>query len=43
MEKKIYEEPTIQKVKFDYKTRIADSTCSVADVPGFDSECHYGE
>ena len=40
MEKKIYEEPTIQKVKFDYKTRIADSTCSTPfDVE--DSVCHY--
>ena len=40
MEKKIYEEPTIQKVKFDYKTRIADSSCGVlADAS--DSECHY--
>ncbi len=40
MEKKIYEEPTIQKVKFDYKTRIADSTCSTP-FAGFDSDCHF--
>ena len=41
MEKKIYEEPTIQKVKFDYKTRIADSSCTIGyDI--MDSECHYG-
>ena len=41
MEKKIYEEPTIQKVKFEYKTRIADSTCGVGAVPAYDSNCHY--
>ena len=27
MEKKIYEEPTVQKVEFDFKTRIAASGC----------------
>ena len=27
MEKKIYEEPTVQKVEFDFKTRIAASSC----------------
>ena len=27
-----YEEPTVQKVEFDFKTRIAASVCS----PGFD-------
>ena len=27
MEKKIYEEPTVQKVEFDFKTRIAASEC----------------
>ena len=26
-EKKIYEEPTVQKVEFDFKTRIAASVC----------------
>ena len=40
MEKKIYEEPTIQKVKFDYKTRIADSTCTTLAAP-VDTDCHY--
>ena len=40
MEKKIYEEPTIQKVEFDYKTRIANSSCTTpADI--MDSSCHY--
>ena len=28
MEKKIYEEPTVQKVEFDFKTRIAASNCT---------------
>ena len=27
-EKMTYEKPTVQKVEFDFKTRIADSTCS---------------
>jgi hypothetical protein len=26
--KKTYEEPTVQKVEFDFKTRIAASPCS---------------
>ena len=26
--KKTYEEPTVQKVEFDFKTRIAASACS---------------
>ena len=30
MEKKIYEEPTVQKVEFDFKTRIAASICNDA-------------
>ena len=30
MEKKIYEEPTVQKVEFDFKTRIAASVCTSA-------------
>ena len=33
MEKKIYEEPTVQKVEFDFKTRIAASVCQTAE-PG---------
>ena len=32
--KKTYEEPTVQKVEFDFKTRIAASACSH---PHFDS------
>ena len=40
MEKKIYEEPTIQKVEFDYKTRIADSSCTTP-FEGPDSDCHF--
>ena len=31
MEKKIYEEPTVQKVEFDFKTRIAASGCDNPD------------
>lgn len=27
-EKMTYEKPTVQKVEFDFKTRIAASTCS---------------
>ena len=27
-EKMIYEKPTVQKVEFDFKTRIAASSCS---------------
>lgn len=27
-EKKTYEKPTVQKVEFDFKTRIAASGCS---------------
>ena len=27
-EKKTYEEPTVQKVEFDFKTRIAASGCT---------------
>jgi hypothetical protein len=41
MEKKIYEEPTIQKVEFDYKTRIATSGCNQVNVTAIDSSCHY--
>ena len=39
--KKTYEEPTVQKVEFDFKTRIAASNC--VGMPGFadwsDPEC----
>lgn len=33
-EKMTYEKPTVQKVEFDFKTRIADSTCD--NIPGYD-------
>jgi hypothetical protein len=33
MEKKTYEEPTVQKVKFDFKTRIAASSCPTPYAP----------
>ena len=36
MEKKIYEEPTVQKVEFDFKTRIAASNCEFDAVLKFD-------
>ena len=29
--KKIFEEPTVQKVEFDFKTRIAASSCACSD------------
>ena len=29
-EKMTYEKPTVQKVEFDFKTRIADSSCNAA-------------
>ena len=29
--KKIFEEPTVQKVEFDFKTRIAASSCGCGD------------
>ena len=29
--KKTYEEPTVQKVEFDFKARIAASECTVTD------------
>ena len=31
--KKTYEEPTVQKVEFDFKTRIAASGCDFAPAP----------
>ena len=30
-ETKIYEEPTVQKVEFDFKTRIAASGCTYGE------------
>ena len=39
--KKTYEEPTVQKVEFDFKTRIAASNCVMPSGFGDDpfSEC----
>ena len=39
--KKTYEEPTVQKVEFDFKTRIAASNCMMSGFDGDDpfSEC----
>ena len=34
-EKKIYEKPTVQKVEFDFNTRIAASTCTEAYMEGY--------
>ena len=34
-EKMTYEKPTVQKVEFDFKTRIAASSCSAP----IDSDC----
>jgi hypothetical protein len=31
-EKMTYEKPTVQKVEFDFKTRIADSSCGYGPV-----------
>lgn len=33
--KKTFEEPKVEKVEFDFKTRIAASLCSEYDDPGF--------
>ena len=33
-EKMTYEKPTVQKVEFDFKTRIAASYCAMCDNPG---------
>ena len=33
-EKMTYEKPTVQKVEFDFKTRIAVSGCSPANTDG---------
>ena len=39
-EKMTYEKPTVQKVEFDFKTRIAESSCG-SETTG---ECgHHGE
>lgn len=39
-EKKTYEKPTVQKVEFDFKTRIAASDCGYK--PFSDSVCLWG-
>ena len=36
--KKIFEEPTVQKVEFDFKTRIAASSCPCGD-GGISPDC----
>ena len=36
-EKMTYEKPTVQKVEFDFKTRIAASSCGMA--PSTDNNC----
>jgi hypothetical protein len=40
--KKTYEEPTVQKVEFDFKTRIAASECPVPHDDDPYSGCNYG-
>jgi len=37
--KKTYEEPTVQKVEFDFKTRIADSGWDASDPSYCDQYC----
>ena len=37
--KKTYEEPTVQKVEFDFKTRIAASGLDSANI----ESCDYGD
>ena len=41
--KKTYEEPTVQKVEFDFKTRIAASGCGAAAAWKEGYPCSYGE
>ena len=38
-EKMTYEKPTVQKVEFDFKTRIAASNCGL--VPMSNGGCNY--
>ena len=38
-EKMTYEKPTVQKVEFDFKTRIAASSCG--NVPSTIGSCNY--
>ena len=39
-EKKVYEEPTVKKVEFDFSDRIAASGCSV--MVGWSASCDGG-
>ena len=39
--KKIFEEPTVQKVEFDFKTRIAASSCGMP-IDSDASSCNLG-
>lgn len=36
-----YEKPTVQKVEFDFKTRIAASSCTTDYMGGY-SSCNFG-
>ena len=40
-EKMTYEKPTVQKVEFDFKTRIAASGCGVTEYTGMFSPCNF--
>lgn len=40
--KKTYEEPTVQKVEFDFKTRIAASMCETPRDDDGPSGCDFG-
>lgn len=38
IEKKVYEEPVVEKVEFDFSDRIAASGCYLTTVPGGDPQ-----
>ena len=40
--KKTFEEPKVEKVEFDFKTRIAASACSEGHMCGEDGDCNFG-
>ncbi len=40
--KKTYEEPTVQKVEFDFKTRIAASMCETPQEDAGPGGCNFG-
>ena len=42
-EKMTYEKPTVQKVEFDFKTRIAASSCPGVTYAGMPITCTFGE